>query len=305
MKKLITLFLLVFFSCAYASSTIKFVVNYVPGGPSDAVVRALQQPLSKELGQPVVVEYKPGAGGNIGIISVINSDPNDVVLTVNSPAVIINSLIKIPKAYDSTQLKPIAYLGRIPAVLAVGSKFPVTDLKQWKNISKPMSSGTSGAGTASHISSEIFKKQINKDIVQVHYKGQAQILSDLIAGNIDMSFLFVNVAIQHIQSGSLVPIAVDSENRLPGLPNTPTFTELGIDIGKNNWFIVFANQTQDQKTLARITTAFSKILGDAGYSQPLRDIGLEIPNKKINVDDFYIKEHARIEKVLKTLEIEK
>lgn len=306
MKKLLLIALFLAHS-AWADTPLKIVVPFVPGGPTDIVARTLQKSLSDEIRRPVIVENRPGGAGVIATNSVINSNPRDIEILITSSAIILNTF-KNPVPFQESQLIPVAYLGSTPFVLVSSKKFGVSTFKQWQDLDpkRPITYGTSGIGSATHLVTEYFNQQIPKNMTHVPYKGSGQVLPDLISGNIDFAFLFSVNAVQNINAGKVIPIAVEAGQRLPELPNVPTFKELGVsDLGNFSWFMLFANQTQNTEELARIQRAIYKILTDPANQDAFKQTGLEITKSKIIPQKNFIDhEKRKMARIIKKIDLE-
>jgi tripartite-type tricarboxylate transporter receptor subunit TctC len=289
------------------NSVIKLVVAYSPGGSLDKVSRAVEETLSKEINKKIVVEYKLGAGGSIGTSYVANFDPNETVLMVNNSPVVINTVIKDPPPYDENRLVPIAFIGRIPLILVVSKKSGIKNFKDWMKMdsTRPILYGSSGIGSGSHISTEVFKNKTNKNLVHVPYKGIPPFLLDLIAGNIDAAFVPSVNALPYIESGQIIPIAVESATRLHQLPTVPTLKENGIDDTADTfWFMLFSNQTNNTDELVQIKQAMVRILSDKEKVKIFEETGLIINKKKIIPDPAFIpSEKVRFLKITKGLNV--
>lgn len=262
---------------------IKIILPYAAGGPFDRLARVLQTTLSDELRQPVVIEYKPGAGASLGVVAVASADPRETVLLLTGAPVVLN-LFKEPAPYKSSQLVPVAYLGKIPFVLVSSTKFGVNSIGAWKKIDStlPISVGSVGIGSATQMIAESFNQKVSKKMVMIPYKGQAPLLTDLLGNNLDSSFLFSSTAVEYIQAHKLVAVAVDSKRRLPELPDVPTFKESGIDdLGDFSWAILLSNRTENTQTLKRIQKAMFTILNDPSQLEKFRQAGLELSSNEI------------------------
>lgn len=277
MKK-ICLFLTSLLACSalWANNlpAIKIIVPYPVGGPGDTLGRIVQQSLIKELNVAVVVENRPGGGATIGTVHALNNTKDPTLILHNTS--IVFSTFKNPQPYSEKQLIPVTYLGRVPWILVAKNKFDVYNLSTLRNYNKPIMFGTAGIATAGHMAMENLNMTLKRDLVMVPYKGNAPIVTDLIGGHVDMSFLMATVAnLAHIQNKDFVAIAVDSNSRLPVLKNVPTFEETGIKLQSNlNWFALFRGGVWQENQLQQVQTAMVRIMSDPKLSQPYRDFGL-------------------------------
>ncbi len=212
----------------YPARPITYVVAYPPGGTSDTVARAVASQMSKILGQPFIVENRPGGGGALGTHSVATAKPDGYTLLHTSVSFLIVApqLVKVP--YDPFKsIDPIGFFGTNTNPLAVRPTLPVNSIDEFiayakKNPGK-LTYGSSGAGTGSHITTEYFKLYHGLDFVHVPYKGAAQSILDMVAGRLD--FTFDPMVVPHAQAGKLKAIAVPEGVRVPSMPDLPSMSE--------------------------------------------------------------------------------
>jgi tripartite-type tricarboxylate transporter receptor subunit TctC len=217
---------------SYPAKPIRLIVPYAPGGGVDIVARTTAQELIKRLGQQVIVENRTGAGGNIGSEAVAKAAPDGYTLLMASPANTINPSLYAKMPYDPTRdLAAIALVGSVPAVLVANRSLPAHSIKQLVVLakSKPgaLTYGSGGSGTTEHLAGEMFKSAAGIDLLHVPYKGGAQVMVDLIAGQIALMFSNQLGVLPHIKSGKLTALGVASAERSAALPDVPTFTEAG------------------------------------------------------------------------------
>ncbi|PZQ02288.1 MAG: ABC transporter substrate-binding protein [Variovorax paradoxus] len=218
---------------AWPAKPIKIVVNFPPGGAADQIARALTQPLQEALGQPVVVENKSGAGGNIGGEAVAKAAPDGYTLLMSSGGMVsVNPHIYPKMSFDPTKdLEPVAAAARVLVFLVTAPGFPAANatefLAQLRAKPGKLSFGSPGNGSSPHLAAEMMKSQANVFATHVPYRGAAPALTDLLAGQLD--FLFdPGVAIPHIKAGKLKLLAVGSPKRSPLFPDVPTLDEAGL-----------------------------------------------------------------------------
>ncbi|WP_082551111.1 tripartite tricarboxylate transporter substrate binding protein [Pseudorhodoferax sp. Leaf265] len=218
---------------AWPAKPIKIVVNFPPGGAADQIARSLTQPLQEALGQPVVVENKSGAGGNIGGEAVAKAAPDGYTLLMSSGGMVsVNPHIYPKMSFDPTKdLEPVAAAARVLVFLVTAPGFPAANatefLAQLRAKPGKLSFGSPGNGSSPHLAAEMMKSQANVFATHVPYRGAAPALTDLLAGQLD--FLFdPGVAIPHIKAGKLKLLAVGSPKRSPLFPDVPTLDEAGL-----------------------------------------------------------------------------
>jgi tripartite-type tricarboxylate transporter receptor subunit TctC len=211
---------------------VKIVVAFPPGTPGDVLLRAMSAPLAESLGQPVVVENKPGAGGNVGTASVV-SIPTDLHTFVNSPDTIltVNPKIYSKPGFSPDQIIPVTTLGSINLVLACHPSVGVKSVSELIALAKKQSItyASGGAGVPGHLAIEMLLSQSGINMMHVPYRGPAPAAADLLAGNVGCAFLVTNQMAPHIKAGKLVGLAVSNTARSPLLPDIPTMQEAGVN----------------------------------------------------------------------------
>ena len=218
----------------YPSKPIRIVVPFVAGGSSDVVARSVAARMQTTIGQNVVVENRPGANGAIAAEYVMRSPPDGYTLMVGSIGTFaINAALQPKLAYDPVKdLEPLTLAVTTPNVLVAGAKFPVSDVKELVAYARRnpgrLTYASSGAGSSDHLSAELFKLQTATFGVHIPYRGGSAAMSDLMGGNVDVSFQNLGAAMPHITSGRLKALAVTSPARRAQLPDTPTMLEQGI-----------------------------------------------------------------------------
>ncbi len=231
---------------AYPAKPIRFVVPYPPGGATDALVRPLAQFMSDALGQPVIVENKPGANGIVGTEGVAKSAPDGYTLVLGAigPFAVSQSMQSLP--YDPVKdFEPIAFLAAVPNVLVVHPSLPVKSVAELVELARARPNdftyGSAGPGSSNQLASELFNLAAGLKIRHVAYKGGSAAQVDLLSGQISMMFDNMPPSIPHIQSGKFRPLAVTSLKRQPQLPDVPTMDELGYKgFEAGSWFGMLA-----------------------------------------------------------------
>ena len=219
----------------WPSKTIRFVVPYPPGGPTDMMARLLQGELTKRLGVAVVVDNKGGAGGNLGSAEVAKQAPADghtLLLAASGPMAVNPTLYRSMSFNPLTDLAPVMQISSFPLVLEVHPSLGVKNVKDLIALAKSSKSNLSfasaGNGTPQHLAGELFNTQLDTNIAHIPYKGAGPALNDVIGGQVGMMFDILGSSLPHIQSGKLLPLAVTSAKRAPQLPNVPTMAEAGV-----------------------------------------------------------------------------
>lgn len=261
---------------------VRLIVPFAPGGATDIVARAVSDALGRELGQPVIVENRPGAGGSVGANFVSKAPPDGTVLglaTVSTMAT--NPAINPKNPYDPvTGFTPVITLATVPVVLAVNAaRLPVNSLEELvarlKRCPVPCTFASAGTGGVGHLDGELFKAVSGTDLVHVPYKGAGPAISDLLAGQVDMMFDNLPSMLPHIQSGALRGIAVMSAQRSPSLPQVPTFTEAGMPALDNTaWMGLVAPPKLPQAIHDKLQAAAARALEDPVVRQRFEKAGI-------------------------------
>ncbi|MGY6268192.1 Bug family tripartite tricarboxylate transporter substrate binding protein [Achromobacter denitrificans] len=269
---------------AYPTQAIKFIVPYAAGGSSDTRSRQLAQKLSDSLGVPVVVDNKPGASGNIGTGQIATSKPDGYTIGLGNfaPLAVNKALYSMP--FDPVNdLAPIALIERGPMALGVSDKSPYANLAalidEAKRNPEKLNYASTGAGSASHLSTELFKEQAGMNATHVPYRGGAPAVNDLIAGNVDLYIELPSLFLPHATGSAprIKMLAVASGKRVPGLPDVPTFKELGLpDMVVSNWFGVIAPAGTPPDVIQTLNEHINRALQDPQYRGVVESQGGEV-----------------------------
>lgn len=266
---------------AYPSKPIRLVLPFPAGGPTDIVGRILGQKLSDALGQPVVQDNRPGAGGNLGADQVAKSPPDGYTLLLSSPSISISPSLYKKMPYDPQKdLAPISLIAGIPNVMLVHPSVPAKTLKEFVALAKArpgkLNFGSGGAGTTNHLASELLKTLTKTDIVHVPYKGSNQAMLALLGGEVDMVVIAVPPALPQIEAGRVRPLAVLNENRVATLPKVPTSKEAGIDnFVVPVWYGILAAGNTPREIINRLNTELGKIVAMPDVKERFAAAGVE------------------------------
>ena len=267
---------------AYPSKTVTIVVPFAAGGTTDILARIIGQALTSELGQPVVVDNRAGAGGNIGGALAAKAPADGYTLfmgTVGTHAINASLYKKMP--FDPVKdFAPLTRVANVPNLLVANPAQPYKSVKELIAYAKAnpgkVNFGSSGNGSSIHLSGELFKSLAKVDMVHVPYKGSAPAVTDLLGNQIGIMFDNMPSAIQHVRSGKLVPIAVTTAKRSPELPNVPTIAEAGVPgYEATSWFGMFAPTGTPAPVLAKLNTALVKVLNQAEVKKKINEQGAE------------------------------
>ena len=258
---------------------IRLVVNFPPGGAADLLARLIGQSLGETLGQPVVIENKGGANGNLGGEAVARSAPDGYSLLMSSGSMVaINPHLYASMPFDPAKdLIPVASVARVPFYLVVRAENPVQDFKAFiadlKANPGKRNFGSPGIGSSPHLAAELLKKMTGTDAVHVPYRGAAPALNDLLAGQLD--FLFdPGIAIEHVKAGKLRAIAIGSPQRSPQLPEVPTLAELGLaGFDADAIFGVYAPAGTPRDIVARLNTEINRALATVALKERIMAVG--------------------------------
>jgi tripartite-type tricarboxylate transporter receptor subunit TctC len=262
----------------YPVKPVKFVVPYAPAGTTDVLARIVAQWLTEKLGQPFVVENKPGAGNNVGTESVVNAAPDGYTMLLVNPANGINAtLYKDLKFNFIRDIAPVAGLVRTPNVMEVTNGLPVKTVKEFIDYCKAnpgkINMASSGSGTSVHLSGELFKFMTGCNMLHVPYKGAGPALTDLIGGQVHVLFDNLPSSAGHIKAGRLRALAVTSEQRDPSLPNVPTVAETVPGYEATAWFGIGMPKGTPREFIDKINAEVNRALADPKMRERLAELG--------------------------------
>ena len=262
----------------YPSHPVRWVVPYAAGGATDVLSRLICQHLSERLGQPFVVENKPGAGSNIGTQAVIASPPDGYTLLLTSTANAINASFDPTLPFDfAKSIMPVAGVARIPLVLVVNNDLPVHNVSEFIAYAKAnpgkMSVASSGIGTSLHLSGELFKAMAGVQFVHVPYRGSAPGLTDVMSGQIQGMFDNVTSSFELVRSGKLRALGVTSRDRSDTLPNVPQISDTLPGYDTSSFYGVGAPRDTPQEIVDLLNKEINAALADPAIRQRLSDLG--------------------------------
>ena len=266
---------------AFPSQTIRFLVPYPPGGPTDLMARLLQPELQKRLGTTVVIENKGGAGGNVGSAEVAKQAPADghtLLLAASGPMAVNGSLFRSMPFNALTDLVPVVQLSSFPLVLEVHPSLGVKTLKEFLAKAKADPGGltyaSAGNGTPQHLAGELFGKVTGVKLTHVPYRGAGPALNDVLGGQVKVMFDILGSSLQHINAGKLIPLAVTSPSRSPNLPKVPTVAEAGVaGFEFTAWHGVAVRIGTPEAVVAKLNATFLAIFSDKVFRSQWEAIG--------------------------------
>jgi tripartite-type tricarboxylate transporter receptor subunit TctC len=283
---------------AFPAKPISLVVPFPPGGTTDVLARALAERLGPALGQTVIVENKPGAGATIGADYVAKAKADGHVLLVGAVHHTIASSVFKKLPYDfQKDLAPITTIALVPNVLVVNANTPAKNVNELVALLKAKpdqaSYGSNGNGTAQHLIGTQFQGMTGTKVAHIPYKGSGPLATDLLGGQILMSFDTITPVLPHIKAGKLRPLAVTTASRSSALPEVPTLSEAGLSgFNIGTWFGVLAPTATPKDVLARLNTEMVKIIKSPEFVKRMDDIGAQPVGNKAEEMARQIKEET-------------
>ena len=263
---------------AYPDKPVRIVVTFAADGASDIVVRAISEPLSRALGQPVIVDNKPGAGGTIGGLEVVRSAPDGYTLMLSNSTPLSIGPFTVPKQpYDpARQFTHVAMLGIAPVLIMANPKSGPASLKDLPRFAaQPTNFGSGGPGSIGHIVGEMSKDAMKISMTHVPYRGGAPMTTDLIAGTIPLGIDVITAYVPMMKSGQIKGLAVTSRTRSPLAPEVPTVLELGLpQLLAENYFGVSGPAGQPKDVTDKLAKALADIVADPAIVKRFEELGI-------------------------------
>jgi tripartite-type tricarboxylate transporter receptor subunit TctC len=293
---------------AYPSKTIRFVVPYPPGGPTDLMARLLQTELQTRLGVTVIVDNKGGAGGNLGSAEVAKQAPADghtLLLAASGPMAVNSTLYKSMPFNPLTDLAPVIQISSFPLVLEVHPKVGVKTVKEFVALAKSkkmeLSFASAGNGTPQHLAGELFNTQMEVNVAHIPYRGAGPALNDLLGGQVQVMFDILGSSLPYIQSGKLVPLAVTSAKRSPSLPNVPTMAEAGVPGYEfTGWHGIAVRAGTPAPVIEKLNTTLNAIFKDPEFQKKWEALGTPVVGgTAAQFGDLIKRDTVRLGKVVK------
>ena len=252
---------------SWPTKAVRLVVPYPPGGSTDVAARAVAERIAPALGQPVLIENRAGAGGNIGIESVVKSDPDGYTVLI-APDFVASAPHVYKLNYEPMkQLVPVIQLSRQPVVLAVHPSLAVSNVAELVAAAKAkpgLGYATSGAGSQQHIAAEWFAKLAGIQLTHIPYRGGGQAIADFLGGQVPVASLGSTPVIPHHKSGKVKILAQTTKSRAPSLPDVPTYEEAGFKgLVLDQWLGVFVPEGTPADVVRRLNAEIDKALADA------------------------------------------
>src|SRR5688572_16161396 len=270
-------------TCAFPDKPVRFVIGFTPGGPSDILARAVGQKLAERWGQQVVIENRPGAGGNLAAEAVAKSAPDGYTwLLGNNSILATNHALYRKLPYDPVKdFAPVALVAVQPNILVVHPEVKAHSVMDLVALAKQspgkMNYASSGAGAAAHLAGELFKTMAGVDIVHVPYKGAQPALTDLIAGQVQLMFATSASVIPYVKAGRLRALAVTTAQRSPSVPELPTVSEAGLaGFEATTWHGVVVPSATSSALVQRLNQDINGVLKEKDLSERLAGLGAEV-----------------------------
>jgi tripartite-type tricarboxylate transporter receptor subunit TctC len=297
-------------AASYPSRQIKVIVPFPAGGTADSLPRILVEKLRQKWSQPVIIDNRSGAGGNIGAEAVASSPPDGYTLLASPPGPIaINQSLYAKLAYDPSELKPVALIGTAPNVLDVRPGFPVKTVKELIDYIKAnpakVTFASQGNGSTSHLTAVLFQKLTGTAMVHVPYRGTAPALQDIMGNNVDLFFDNLGSSLALHVGGTLRILGVAGPERAPSLPDVPTVKESGVlDFTSVTWFALTAPKGTPDDIIAKLNATIGDILRENDVRQQFEKLGVQVDVMNVNgTANFIASERVRWGDIIKSANV--
>lgn len=265
----------------YPTKVIRIIVPFTPGGGNDILARLIAPGLSETLGQPVIIENKPGASGNIGTEAAARSAPDGYTLLMASNTVTINPSLYAKLPFDlQRDFAPVGMIASVPMILVTNPKQPYKTLADFiafaKEHPKTINFSSPGSGTPQHLAGELFARMSGTQIVHVAYKGTAPAIQDVVGGHVEIAFATMASVLPYIQTGRLRALGVAGNHRASGLPDLPTFDEAGLKgYDASLWYSLLVPVKTPRNVVDKLASALQKSINNPKTREQLIAQGFE------------------------------
>ena len=259
----------------YPTKPIRFIVPYPPAGGTDIVARILNEPLAAALGQPIVIENRGGAAGNIGTDIAAKAAPDGYTILFTLSSHTINPKLYSNLPFDvEKDFVPISLAATLPQILVANPSLPVNNVRELIALARAqpgkLNYASVGTGSPAHIAGELFKLKTGVDMVHVPYKGGGPAITDTLGGQVQLAFVSIPAALQYVKAGRLKALAVTSDTRSTAAPDIPTLVESGIpDCVVNSWYGALAPAKTPPAIVAKLQAAFARVLATPEVKEKL------------------------------------
>ena len=298
------------FAQAFPTKPIKILVGYPPGGAVDLVARTVGQQLSTSVGQPVVIENKPGAGTNIAVRALIDSPADGYTLMVTGNSLAANPALFTPPPFDpEREIAPVALVGRVPVVIAASATSEMTSLAKMLEAARAKPGGVAyaspGNGSTPHLAVEFFARAAGIALQHIPYKGGAPAITDVLGGQLPLVAVNAAEVLPHVKAGKLKVLAVMSANRASTMPDTPTIAESGYPgFEASVWYAFIAPKATPAAVVDKLNAEIRKALATAAVRARLAAVGGVVsPSSAAELGTLVRSERARYEKLVKEANI--
>ena len=296
---------------SYPNRPIRMIAPFPAGGLADVLARAVGDEMSKTLGQPVIVENKAGAGGNVGADVVAKAEPDGYTLMMSSAGIqSINQFLYSKMPFDpQTAFAPVSLVADMPMLLVLNPKVPAPTVKDLLILARAqpdkLNFGSAGIGTTAHLALALFTHVADVKLTHVPYRGAAPAAQDVVAGQIDGVFDNPPTVIAHIRAGTMRPLAVAARERMPLLPDVPTMAEAGVaDFEASSWFGVVAPAGTPPEIIARLQGEIAKAVQQPAMQRFTRETGARlVGNTPADFDRLIRKERAKWGEIIQATKI--
>lgn len=284
----------------WPAKPITLVVTYPAGGGADTMARLIAPKLGEALGQPVIIENKPGASGQIGASAVAKAAPDGYTLMLDASSFAVNPALFPKLPYDSDKaFRPVGVIALFPNVLLVNPSVPAASVKELVALAKAkknaLSYASSGNGSAQHLAGAMFESAAGVDMLHVPYKGGAPALNDVIGGQVPVFVGNLASTLQHVQAGKLKPLAVTSARRSPILPAVPTMAEAGVaGYEVYEWNVLFAPAGTPEAIISKLAAALQKTLDTPEVKARIAQLGGEIQTAKPEAAQQFVRQQTTL-----------
>jgi tripartite-type tricarboxylate transporter receptor subunit TctC len=268
----------------YPDRPIRLVVAFVAGGATDTLARQISNELKEALGQPVVVENRPGANGYLAWNHVAGSEPDGYTLLLAENALAISQALhkKATSSFDPlTQYDPVAAVATSPSALVLANNVPANTVAELvahsRTVPQKMNYASAGVGSVSHLNFEVFKDAVGMEAIHIPYKGGGQAIGDVLAGHVPMTISSVQATKGLVEGGKIKALAVTSPERSPAMPNVPTMREAGVkpaDVELRFWFAIFGPKGMPDAVKAKLEQTVATVMADARLRERLAKLDI-------------------------------
>ena len=265
---------------SYPERAITMIVPYPAGGPNDTIARSVAPEMAKVLGVSVVIDNRPGASGNIGTAAAAKAEPDGYTIALPGSALSINTVIYDNTPYQLGDFRPVGMVAQGPIVAVAHPSLNVNNLEELLQLARErpgeIAFPSGGRGTSPHLAGELLKIRANVDLLHVPYKGTAEFMPDLLAGRVPFAFVSPIIVKQHVQAGSLVPLATTGKKRLRGWDDLPTVSEAGVpDYAVAPWYAVVAPAGTPDAVVEKLHAALQTALQSDLVQAKLVGLGMD------------------------------